>query len=85
MSEVGKDLIQSANEVLNGEVRCIKLKRRGLVYCKDCKYWNKHHIIDVYVCSVHNKEGKYPYVLFETDADDFCSRGERINGTRKTD
>lgn len=48
-----------------------------IVRCKDCKYWNKHHFVDIYVCSIHNKEGRYPYLLFEMSADDFCSRGER--------
>ena len=47
-----------------------------IIRCKDCKYWNKHHFVDIYVCSIHNKEGQYPYLLFEMDADDFCSRGE---------
>lgn len=53
---------------------------RKLVFCKDCKYWNKHHLVDIYVCSIHNKEGQYPYLLFEMTADDFCSRGERKDG-----
>lgn len=48
-----------------------------IIRCKDCKYWNKHHFVDIYVCSIHNKEGQYPYLLFEMSADDFCSRGER--------
>lgn len=48
-----------------------------MVRCKDCKYWNKHHFVDIYVCSIHNKEGQYPHLLFEMTADDFCSRGER--------
>ena len=50
---------------------------REPVKCKDCKYWNKHHLVDIYVCSIHNKEGQYPYLLFEMNADDFCSRGEK--------
>lgn len=48
-----------------------------IVRCKDCKYWNKHHLVDIYVCSIHNKEGQYPYLLFEMNADDFCSRGDK--------
>ena len=48
-----------------------------VVFCKDCKYWNKHHFVDIYVCSIHNKEGQYPYLLFEMSADDFCSKGEK--------
>lgn len=56
--------------------KAIKLAN-SIVHCKDCKYWNKHHFVDIYVCSIHNKEGQYPYLLFEMTADDFCSRGER--------
>lgn len=47
------------------------------IRCKDCKYWNKHHFVDIYVCSIHNKEGRYPYLLFEMNTDDFCSKGEK--------
>lgn len=48
----------------------IKLKRRGIVYCEDCKYW------------VENKttKGSYRNCIFSKTmmhADDFCSRGER--------
>lgn len=52
-------------------------KYKRILRCKDCKYWNKHHFVDIYVCSIHNKEGQYPYLLFEMSADDFCSRGEK--------
>ena len=52
-------------------------KAQEVIRCKDCKYWNKHHFVDIYVCSIHNKEGQYPYLLFEMTADDFCSRGEK--------
>ena len=53
-------------------------KAQEVIRCKDCKYWNKHHFVDIYVCSIHNKEGQYPYLLFEMTADDFCSRGVKI-------
>jgi len=66
MSEVGKDLIQSANEVLNGEVRYIKLKRRNLVYCEDCKYWVKRK----------DYKDLCTYWAINTEEMDFCSRGE---------
>lgn len=69
MSEVGKDLIRSANEVLNGETRTFV----EVVRCKDCKYkvetedgeWNPEDI----VCDYWASDG--------LEADDFCSRGVR--------
>lgn len=59
----------------------IKLKRRGIVYCEDCKYWAeltflvppKHHCGRL----LQQYKGISERVSFETDADDFCSKGER--------
>ena len=39
---------------------------KGIVRCKDCKYWNK--IGYAVYCTRH---------MLNMDADDFCSRGER--------
>lgn len=41
-----------------------------LVRCKDCKYWN-----DAGLCKKHSN----PIVgaIYGTDADDYCSEGER--------
>lgn len=79
MSREGQEIEKAINEILE-EVKGKGHKLRHFVEvirCKDCKYWNKHHLVDIYVCSIHNKEGQYPYLLFEMNADDFCSRGEK--------
>ena len=50
-----------------------------IVRCKDCKYCDRHHLVDGLFCyrlyEKYNKE--YPQMIIEVDADDFCSRGER--------
>ena len=50
-----------------------------LVRCKDCKYCDRHHLVDGLFCyrlyEKYNKE--YPQMIIEVDADDFCSKGER--------
>ena len=69
-----------ALDILHGILPTIEQMAKdmmGIVRCKECKYWNKHHFVDIYVCSVHNEEGQYPYLMFEMEADDFCSRGEK--------
>ena len=48
-----------------------------IVRCKDCKYCDRHHLVDGLFCyrlyEKYNKE--YPQMIIEVDADDFCSRG----------
>lgn len=44
----------------------IKLKRRDRVYCEDCKYWIKRK----------NYKDLCTYWAINTEAMDFCSRGE---------
>ena len=56
------------------------IMRQGTyVLCKDCKYCDRHHLVDGLFCyrlyEKYNKE--YPQMIIEVDADDFCSRGER--------
>lgn len=66
----------------------IKLKRRGIVYCEDCKYWAEFTFAQPtknYCGRLIQGDYNNHDFCFEMDADDFCSRGERINGTRKTD
>ena len=50
-----------------------------VVRCKDCKYCDRHHLVDGLFCyrlyEKYNKE--YPQMIIEVEADDFCSRGER--------
>lgn len=52
---------------------------RTIVRCKDCKYCDRHHLVDGLFCyrlyKKYNKE--YPQMIIEVDADDFCSRGEK--------
>ena len=72
------ETLYSYEDPESGEIfEAIIKSAEPIVRCRDCKYWNKHHFVDIYVCSIHNKEGQYPYLLFEMSADDFCSRGER--------
>lgn len=65
-------------------------KAQEIVHCKDCKYsWTPEHP-NKYYCHINyhiSKDDPDGYVDNEIEwaADDFCSRGERINGTRKTD
>ena len=50
-----------------------------IIRCKDCKYCDRHHLVDGLFCyrlyEKYNKE--YPQMIIEIDADDFCSRGEK--------
>ena len=72
------ETLYSYEDPESGEIfEAIIKSAEPIVRCRDCKYWNKHHFVDIYVCSIHNKEGQYPYLLFEMSADDFCSRGVR--------
>lgn len=56
-------------------------KAQEVIRCKDCKYWAeltflvppKHHCGRL----LQQYKGISERVSFETDADDFCSRGER--------
>lgn len=54
-----------------------------LVRCKDCKYCDRHHLVDGLFCyrlyEKYNKE--YPQMIIEVDTDDFCSRGEKKDAT----
>lgn len=54
-------------------------KAQEVIRCKDCKYCDRHHLVDGLFCyrlyEKYNKE--YPQMIIEVDADDFCSRGER--------
>jgi len=67
---LGEDGIMCRMQVVQGE----------LVHCKDCKYWAeltflvppKHHCGRL----LQQYKGISERVSFETDADDFCSRGE---------
>lgn len=44
----------------------IKLKRRGIVYCEECKYWIKRK----------DYKDLCTYWAINTEEMDFCSRGE---------
>lgn len=46
-----------------------------IVQCKDCKYWHEHYIADS-TCCWYWSEWSMACIM-PTDADDFCSRGER--------
>ena len=50
-----------------------------VVRCKDCKYCDRHHLVDGLFCyRLYEKYKKeYPQMIIEIDADDFCSRGEK--------
>lgn len=52
---------------------------RILVFCKDCKYWDKGLIKDRDSnVRMYCYRGTWSeYFAHEMDADDFCSRGER--------
>ena len=52
---------------------------RKLIFCKDCKYCDRHHLVDGLFCYrlYENYNREYPQMIIEVDADDFCSRGER--------
>lgn len=54
-------------------------KIQKIIRCKDCKYCDRHHLVDGLFCyrlyEKYNKE--YPQMIIEVDADDFCSRGKR--------
>lgn len=63
----------------------IILKRRGIVYCEDCKYWTELAFAQHYCGRLIQGDYNNHDFYFKMDADDFCSKGERINGTRKTD
>jgi len=56
-----------------------KAKTIEVINCKDCKYCDRHHLVDGLFCyrlyEKYNKE--YPQMIIEVDADDFCSRGEK--------
>lgn len=68
-TDLGEDNIICKIQVVQGE----------LVHCKDCKYCDRHHLVDGLFCyrlyEKYNKE--YPQMIIEVDADDFCSRGEK--------
>ena len=71
---------EETSEGLNGEVRRIKLKRRGLVYCEDCKYWAEFTFTQPpqnYCGRLIQADYNNHNFGFEMDADDFCSRGEK--------
>lgn len=46
--------------------------------CKDCKWCDRHHIVDGLFCYRLYEQYKreYPQMIIEVDANDFCSRGE---------
>lgn len=50
-----------------------------VVFCKDCKYCDRHHLVDGLFCyrlyEKYNEE--YPQMIIEVDTDDFCSRGKK--------
>lgn len=50
-----------------------------VIFCKDCKYCDRHHLVDGLFCyrlyEKYNKE--YPQMIIEVDTDDFCSRGKK--------
>lgn len=77
MSKVGKELIQGLNECLEYE----QGKRHDLrtfaevVFCKDCKYWHEHYIADSKCCWYWIAWSTA--CIMPTEADDFCSRGEK--------
>lgn len=55
------------------------VKAKEIISCKDCKYCDRHHLVDGLFCyrlyEKYNKE--YPQMIIEVDDCDFCSRGER--------
>ena len=58
-----------------------------IVRCKDCKYCDRHHLVDGLFCyrlyEKYNKE--YPQMIIEVAADDFCSRGEKKDDNENND
>ena len=64
-------------ELIRNKVK--KMPTVDIVRCKDCKYCDRHHLVDGLFCyrlyEKYNKE--YPQMIIEVDADDFCSKGER--------
>jgi len=62
----------------------IKLKRRGIVYCEDCKYWAEFTFNNppFNYCSRLFQDGNTESIGFYMEADDFCSRGERAEVTK---
>ena len=54
-------------QIINELGITIETNTKPLIYCKDCKYWNNE--TDMTYCD--------RTVWFGTDADDYCSFGER--------
>ena len=77
MSKVGKDLIQSANEVLNGETRTFV----EVIRCKDCEHYEPDNC-EYGHCRMYwfnmRDIGTDGMIPMPTGADDFCSRGKRV-------
>lgn len=54
----------------------IPLKRRGIIYCEDCKWWQDSEVgvVECPICTrIHD-------MVFEMGAYDFCSKGKRKGG-----
>ena len=55
-------------------------EQKEITHCKDCKYWEEFSCASppFYYCArLQEYNVQASWVGFETDADDFCSRGER--------
>lgn len=61
------------------ETHKIVKEMHDIVHCKDCKYCDRHHLVDGLFCyrlyEKYNRE--YPQMIIEITADDFCSRGDK--------
>lgn len=65
-----------SDENLTEVGKAIKLAN-SIVHCKDCKYWHKDSETELNFCLAFH-DGKGGQIIAERDADDFCSRGERV-------
>ena len=59
-------------ECKDGKVNIVPEWQGELVRCKDCKHWEQHPTWTA--CTYWSAD---PYEQGATDANDFCSRGER--------